>query len=287
MLAFQTALKQTEKIFKAAHLSYGHGTSNARDEAWWIVAHAADLDPTQDHPIASITLSARQQQQLIKLRDQRIATRKPLAYLLGEAWLAGQRFIVDQRVIVPRSFISELIADTLDTFQLKPPARVLDLCTGSGCLAILLAQHYPNAQVDGVDLSKNALRVAEKNHRLHQLGQRVRFIHSDLFAALDQSYDLIVSNPPYVTGKAMRQLPTEYLHEPSMALTAGEDGLDLVHRILQQAKKYLKPSGFLVCELGHNRKALERAYPRLPLIWLDTSAGDGVVFALHREDLPG
>ena len=219
---------------------------------------------------------------------QRIQTRKPAAYLTGEAWLQGLPFHVDERVIVPRSFIAELLRPRLAPWVQDPAGvrRVLDLCTGSGCLAILAALAFPKAQVDAADLSPDALAVARRNVADYRLGRRVHLVQSDLFGALaGRTYDVIVSNPPYVTAASMRKLPEEYLREPPMALASGRDGLAHTRAILAQAKSHLHPGVLLVVEIGHNRKALERAFPKLAFRWPTVAAGEGFVFVLRREDL--
>jgi ribosomal protein L3 glutamine methyltransferase len=281
------AWRETERVFRRARLHYGHGTQNPRDEAAWLVCHAAGID--LDHFAARQVepLSAAAVRKIRALAAKRIATREPLAYLLREAWLGPHRFYVDRRVIVPRSFIAELLPEALRPW-LGPrrPARVLDLCTGSGCLAIVAAHAYPRARVDAVDISSPALAVAERNVHEHRLRARVRLLRSDLFAGVARErYDLIFSNPPYVDARSMRTLPEEYRHEPALALAGGRDGLDLVQRILAAATGYLTPRGVLVVEIGHNRAVLERACPRLPFTWLETSAGDRHVFLLRRQDL--
>jgi ribosomal protein L3 glutamine methyltransferase len=213
----------------------------------------------------------------------------PTAYLIQEAWLLGHRFYVDERVIVPRSFIAELLAETLSPWISAPKAigRVLDLCTGSGCLAILAALAFPEAQVDAIDISSRALAVAHRNVDDYRLADRIRLIESDAFTALtDEAYDLILANPPYVDAEAMATLPLEYRQEPALALASGADGLDFTRRLLAEARSRLAPGGILVVEIGHNRMALEAAYPQLPFTWLETTAGDSFVFLLRREDLP-
>jgi ribosomal protein L3 glutamine methyltransferase len=215
--------------------------------------------------------------------------RRPAAYLTREAWLGEFRFYVDERAIVPRSFIAELLRDALAPWirDAQRVRSVLDLCTGSGCLAVLAAHFFAKARVDAVDLSAAALQVARRNVKDYKLTKRVRLVKSDLFGGLaGKRYDLIVSNPPYVKAESMRALPREYRCEPRLALAGGRDGLDLVRRMLAQAAAHLNPSGLLVVEIGHNRRTLEKAYPRLPFIWLDTSAGEDYVFMLQREDLP-
>ncbi|HNI71921.1 MAG TPA: 50S ribosomal protein L3 N(5)-glutamine methyltransferase, partial [Accumulibacter sp.] len=213
----------------------------------------------------------------------------PAAYLTGEAWLGDFRFHVDQRVIVPRSFIAELLREQLTPWIDDPQqvGAVLDLCTGSGCLAIIAAHFFPAARVDGVDISPDALAVAARNVSEYPLDGRVRLLESNLFAALKGCrYDLIIANPPYVDAAAMAGLPAEYRHEPALALASGTDGLDLTRAILADARRHLKPHGVLVVEIGHNRAALEAAFPAMPFTWLDTSAGDEYVFLLRREELP-
>lgn len=266
-------VRAVARRLRKAALRYGHGTANARDEAAFLVLRGLRLpfEAPADRPV-----TPREASRVEQLVRRRIRDRIPAAYLLNEAWLADQPFYVDRRVIIPRSHIAFLLA------ELGKPRRVLDLCTGSACLAILAARAFPQARVDGSDLSSRALAVARRNVAAHRLRGRVKLMQSDLFAALARRrYDLILCNPPYVAGPAMRSLPREYLHEPSVALAAGEDGLDLVHRIIDQAYEHLRPNGLLVCEIGANRKALLRKYPRTPFRWPADQ-----VFLLRREDLP-
>ena len=252
-----------------AKLHYGHGAFNAREEAAWLLSRVKD------------------ERRIEAIVRRRIRERMPMAYLLQEAWLGEHSFYVDRRAIVPRSFIAELLRDHLSPWLPREPKKILDLCTGSGCLAVLLALEFPDARVDAADLSAPALQVARVNIRNYALAKRVRAVRSDLFKALKRKkYDLIVSNPPYVTARSMRSLPREYRHEPQVALAAGNDGLDLAHRILREAKHHLTPGGLLVCEIGGNRRALERAYPALEFAWPETSEGPGCVFILAREQLP-
>jgi len=278
-LNVSTLLKQTARRFQRAGLHYGHGTHNATEEAAWLISSVLGFLLEQN-------LNSKQVRKIESLARRRIRERIPLAYLLKEAWLGEHSFYVDQRVIVPRSFIAELLRDHMSPWLRREPKRALDLCTGSGCLAVLTALEFPKAQVDAADLSARALQVAKINVKQHDLAKRVRIVRSDLFDSLGKrKYDLIVSNPPYVTAPSMRKLPKEYRHEPSMALAAGEDGLELVHRILRQAKKHLTAGGLLVCEIGGNRRALERAWPRLEFAWPETS-DPGTVFVLREEQLP-
>ena len=230
-----------------------------------------------------------ERESLLEIFRRRCEERLPAAYLTNEAWLGEHRFYVDDRVIVPRSFIAELLQEQLSPWVEDPWAieSALDLCTGSGCLAILAALAFPEAQVDAVDLSKDAISVAERNIADYHLTERVHPIQSDAFSQLKgKRYDLIISNPPYVDAESVAALPPEYLHEPEMALGSGEDGLDFTHIILREAKKHLTPNGLLIVEIGHNREVLEAAYPTLPFTWLDTTAGDEYVFLLNAADLP-
>ncbi len=287
MPSVSEAWRETATRFRAAKLHYGHGTHNARDEAAWLVCHVLRLPFHQLSQAAPRALTTAQLQRVRGLAERRISTRTPLAYLLGEAWLGPHRFYIDRRVIVPRSLIAELLPGAIAPWL--APARVrraLDVCTGSGCLAILAALAYPKAHVDAADISRQALLVAGRNVRAYELGGRVRVVTSDLFRALDgERYELIIANPPYVYDPGMRRLPAEYRCEPPAALSGGRDGLDLVRRILAGSPAHLTPRGLLVVELGHNRSALERAYPRLPFQWLTTSAGDELVFMLSRAEL--
>jgi ribosomal protein L3 glutamine methyltransferase len=212
----------------------------------------------------------------------------PAAYLTREAWLGDFRFYVDERVIIPRSFIAELLPDRLAPFVGKPEAvtAALDLCTGSGCLAILLAHTYPEADIDAVDIAADALTVAQRNVSDYGLADRINLIRSDLFSNLsEKSYDLIISNPPYVTTMAMEELPPEYRHEPELALAGGDDGMDAVRTIVKEAPRFLNPQGTLVVEVGHNRAAAELAFPRLPFVWLETATSSDSVFLLKRDEL--
>ena len=271
-----------------AGVTFGHGTTNAVDEAAWLVLHALGLPVQELGPYLDLAVDGARAKEASALVARRIRTRKPAAYLLNEAWLGPHRFFVDERVIVPRSFIAELLRPRLVPWVRDPAGvrRVLDLCTGSGCLAILAALAFPKAQVDAADLSPDALAVARRNVADYRLGRRVHLVQSDLFGALaGRTYDVIVSNPPYVTAASMRKLPEEYLREPPMALASGRDGLAHTRAILAQAKSHRPPGGLLVVEIGHNRKALERAFPKLAFRWPTVAAGEGFVFVLRREDL--
>lgn len=253
-------ISQTEDRLRRAPLFYGHGTDNPRDEAAFLVLRGLGL------PFDADLGQEADAQAVEPLVRRRIRERIPAAYLLKEAWLAGLPFYVDRRVIVPRSHIAELLAARMKPWLGRAPRRILDLCTGSGCLAILAAKAFPRARVDAGDVSAAALAVARRNVSRHKA--RVRLVRSDLYGALGTArYDLIVTNPPYVAAAAMRRLPAEYRHEPSLALAAGKDGLDLVRRIVAHAPEHLNPGGLLVCEVGDGRKAVERAFPRMPLLW--------------------
>ena len=273
-----------------AGVSYGHGTTNALDEAAWLILRSLGLPPTDLNSHLDDALTAAQSTAAKKLIDQRIRTRKPAAYLLHEAWLGPHRFYVDERVIVPRSYIAELLNRGQTTIfhgaekRGLSPVSVLDLCTGSGCLAILAALRWPQARVDAADISRDALEVAKRNVRDYKLEERVRLVRSDLFERLKgRKYDLILSNPPYVTAASMARLPEEYRKEPALALASGADGLDHTRAILAAAKRHLNPGGTLVVEIGRNRKALEKAYPGVPFEWPKTSGGRGYVFVLDAK----
>ena len=275
--------------FRRAGLYFGHGTHNARDEAAYLILHTLGLPLGDLDSVLERRLEPRELERVEAILRRRIGERTPAAYLTHEAWLGDYRFYVDERVIVPRSFIAELLRDGLAPWiaDACKPRSILDMCTGSGCLAVLAAFSFSRAQVDAADLSPEALQVARRNVRAYALQERVRLIRSDLFARLgSKRYDLILANPPYVDASAMRDLPREYRREPRLALAGGRDGLKLVRRILKQASAHLNPGGLLVVEIGHNRAAMEAAYPRLPFVWLDTSAGTDYVFMLNKEDLP-
>lgn len=272
-------VRDAARRLRRAPLHYGHGTTNARDEAAFLVLRGLGLpfEAPADRPVTS-----RERKRIERLLMRRIVERIPVPYLLQEAWLADEPFYVDRRAIVPRSHIAAMLQQRLRPWLRRPARRVLDLCTGTGCLAVLAAKAFPRARVDAADLSRAALAVAGRNLTLHRLRRRVRLVRSDLFAGLGQRrYDLIVANPPYVDARAMRALPREYLHEPRLALAGGADGLALVRRILRQAGAHLAPRGILVCEVGRGRRLLERACPRTPFAWPAAQ-----VFVLSREDLP-
>lgn len=274
--------------FRAARLAFGQGTTNAFDEAAYLTLHALGEPLDGLDGVLDRRLTARQARKIRSLFARRIAKRIPAAYLTGEAWLGDLRFRVDRRVIIPRSFIAELLRENLAPWirDRSTVRTALDLCTGSGCLAVLLAKSFPQAAIDAADLSRRALAVARANIADYRLTRRVRLLESDLFQALaGRRYDLIVSNPPYVTDRSMRRLPREFRHEPSGALAGGRDGLHFLRRILAAAAAHLTPRGLLVVETGHSRSRVEHAFPRVEFIWPLTSGGDDCVFLLDRSVL--
>jgi ribosomal protein L3 glutamine methyltransferase len=276
--------------FTAAGLAFGHGSDNAWDEAVYLTLHTLNLPLDRLEPFLDARLLAGERHALLDIYRRRIQDRLPAAYLTHEAWLGQHRFYVDERVIVPRSFIAELLHEQLAPWVHDPHAitSALDMCTGSGCLAILAALAFPHAQVDAADLSPDAIAVAERNISDYGLNDRVEAVRSDAFASLQgRRYDLIVSNPPYVNAESVAALAPEYLHEPVMALGSGKDGLDFTRILLREARGHLNPDGLLVVEIGHNREVLEAAFPELPFTWLDTTAGGEYVFLLRAADLPG
>ena len=275
--------------YNEARLFFGHGTDNAWDEAVYLLLHSLHLPLDRLEPFLDAKLTSAERADLLHLIERRVKERLPVAYLTNEAWLGEFSFYVDERVIVPRSFIAELLREQLAPWVEDPDAvaDVLDLCTGSACLAILAAHAFPAARIDAVDLSPDALAVARHNVADYDLAARIRLVEGNLFAGLkSRRYDLIIANPPYVNAAAMATLPAEYRREPELALASGDDGLDLTRAILAGARRHLRPHGLLVVEIGHNREALEAAFPETPFTWLDTTAGDQYVFLLHRDDLP-
>ncbi len=276
--------------FNRAGLFFGHGCSDAYDEAVWLLLHTLALPLNRLEPFLDACIPAEEREVLYEVIERRVNERLPAAYITGEAWLGDFRFKVDPRVIVPRSYFAELLEDGLSPWVESPELveSALDMCTGSGCLAILMAHAFPSAQVVGVDLSPDALEVAQANVADYHLEDRVELVQSDVFDGLaGRRFDLILSNPPYVTAEAMEALPPEYLHEPRMALAAGDDGLDVVRRLIAEAREYLNPGGVLAVEVGHNRHIVEDAFPDLPFVWLSAEGGEDAVFVLRAEDLPG
>ena len=282
-------LRYAVSRFNIAQLVYGHGTATAFDEAAFLILHTLHLPVDQLDPWLDARLLPSERRILADLVERRISTRKPAPYLTNEAWIGGFSFYVDERVIVPRSYIGELMRDRLAGVASDPGAirHILDLCTGSGCLAILAAHTFPDAKVDASDISDDALAVAARNVADYALRNRIRLIASNLFESLaGRRYDLILANPPYVSDAAVAAFPPEYAAEPATAHAGGGDGLDIVRRILKRAADHLTPQGVLVVEVGTGRKILEGQYPGVPFLWLDTAESEGEVFALHRNALP-
>ncbi|APR05609.1 50S ribosomal protein L3 N(5)-glutamine methyltransferase [Thauera chlorobenzoica] len=276
--------------FNRAGIFCGHGVGDTYDEAVWLILGSLALPLDRLEPFLDACIPGEERIALFEAIEQRADARRPTAYILGEAWLGDFRFSVDERVIVPRSFFAELLEDGLSPWVDAPEAvgSALDLCTGSGCLAVLMAHAFPHAEITAADLSEDALDVARQNVVDYGLEERIELVHSDVFSALrDRRFDLILSNPPYVTAEAMDALPPEYLHEPRMALASGEDGLDVVRKLIAHAAQHLNPRGVLAVEVGHNRDLVEAAFPDLPFTWLSSRGGDDMVFVLKKEELPG
>ncbi len=275
--------------FTEAGLSFGHGSSNAYDEAAYLILHTLHLPLDTLDPFLDARLLDTEIDAVMKVIERRAKDRVPAAYITHEAWMHGHRFYVDERVIVPRSFIGELLQDGLQPYVADPDqvSRVLELCTGSGCLAILAAQAFQNADIDAVDISAAALEVAHRNVDDYRLDDRIALYEGDLFAPLPGGrYEVIITNPPYVNATAMKNLPDEYRHEPELALAGGADGMDIVRRIIGEARKWLTEDGVLVVEIGNERENVEASLGGLDLVWLSTSAGDDNVFLLQAADLP-
>jgi ribosomal protein L3 glutamine methyltransferase len=283
-------LRHAVSRFNQAELVYGHGTATALDEAAFLILHTLHLPIHQLDPWLEARLLPAERRALQNVLDSRISTRKPAAYLTNEAWIGGCSFYVDERAIVPRSYIGELLGDGLADVisDSGTVGRILDLGTGSGCLAILAALAFPSASLDASDISDDALAVARRNVADYGLEDRISLVRSDLFEALGKRrYDLVLANPPYVSEKAIAAFPQEYAAEPVIAHAGGRDGMDIVRRILAEVPGHLTPDGVLVVEIGTAREILERDYPRLPFLWLDTEKSQGEVFALHRSSMEG
>ncbi|MGO4302382.1 50S ribosomal protein L3 N(5)-glutamine methyltransferase [Cupriavidus sp. RAF12] len=277
--------------FTAAKLSFGHGSANAYDEAAYLVLHTLNLPLDTLDPFLDARLLPEEVDAVLKVIERRVTERVPAAYITHEAFMHGLRFYVDSRVIVPRSFIGELLQEGLEpwlgeTEQIGP---VLELCTGSGCLPVIAAHVWPNARIDAVDISPDALAVARRNVADYKMGDRISLYEGDLYAPLPAgaTYDVILTNPPYVNEQSMRDLPAEYLAEPRIALAGGDDGMDIVRRIIAGAKKRLNPGGVLVVEIGNEKENVETAFADLDIVWLPVSAGEEQVFLLTYEALPG
>jgi ribosomal protein L3 glutamine methyltransferase len=274
--------------FNSAKLFFGHGTNNAFDEAAYLILHTLSLPLDQLEPFLDAKLLPEEVDRVLKVIERRTKDRVPASYLTNEAWLGGYRFYVDERVLVPRSFIAELIPEQFAPWVDDPDAveHILELCTGSGCLPVLLADAFPNAHVDAVDISSDALAVARRNVDEYAMQERISLIESDLYAKVpEQKYDLIVTNPPYVNADSMNKLPQEYRAEPEIALAGGTDGMDLVRDIVAGAAQRLTAKGILIVEIGNEREHAEAAFPDLELTWLSTSAGDDMIFLVTAQQL--
>lgn len=282
-------LRYAVSQFETSDIFYGHGTNNSYDEAVWLIMSGLHLPTETLGNFLDATITKEERKHLAYLIEQRTTKHTPTAYLVREAWLHDFKFYVDERVLIPRSFIAELLLDDSLSPWIEFPEMVqsaADICTGSGCLGVLLAHTYPSATVDVVDISPDAIAVSNINIANYGLEAQITAIQSDMFSALTgKKYDVIISNPPYVDAPSMAQLPNEYRNEPQLALGSGNDGLDHTHTILREAAKYLSDEGVLIVEIGHNRDALLDAYPEIPFVWLDTSGGDQFVFLLTKQDL--
>ena len=282
-------LRYTVSQFESSDIFFGHGTSNAYDEAVWLIFGFLHLPHDTIENFLDASLTGKEKKDLLFLIEKRIKDKIPTAYLLNEAWLRDYKFYVDERVIVPRSLIAESLSENLYPW-IDDPEKIfsaLDLCSGSGCLGIMMAHSFQNAIIDLVDLSEKALQVAEININHYGLNDRTELIQSDLFDALkDKKYDLIISNPPYVNQASVDSFPMEFLKEPSMALGSGEEGLDHTIRIINEAKRYLNDDGILIVEIGHNKEVLLNKFPTLKFQWLDVSLGNDFVFMLQKSQLP-
>ena len=276
---------------RAGNVVFGHGTDNAYDEAVFLVLAHLDLPLDQLDPYLDARLTMPERNALHQLLERRVVERVPVPYLTHQAWLGDFKFYVDERVVIPRSYIALLLRDQLAPWVADPMkiSAVLDLCTGSGCLAVVAADAFPNADIDAVDISPDALAVAQHNVADYGLQDRINLVRSDMFRnvnAEDKTYDVILSNPPYVTQASMSTLPPEYLHEPQIGLGSGEDGMNAIREIVAGARAYLNVGGLLLVEAGHNRNLVESAFPSLPFTWVDSPAGENKVFLLRRDELP-
>ena len=274
--------------FNRAGCFYGHGLQDAYDEAVYLILHTLALPLDRLEPFLDACIPGDEREDILEVIEKRAVDRLPAAYITGEAWLGDFRFEVDKRVIIPRSYFAELLHDGFSPWVQDPEAvtAAMDMCTGSGCLAILMAFAFPNAEIVAVDISQDALDVAAANIAAYGLEDRIRLVKSDGFAQVpEQRFDFILSNPPYVTREAMDALPAEYLHEPGLALGSGEDGLDLVRKLLADAPRYLAPEGLLAIEVGHNREIVEAAFPALSPTWLSAPSGDDKIFVLEAGQL--
>ena len=288
LLTIRDWLRFTVSRFEESDVFFGHGTDNSYDEAVWLVMSALHLPMDTLENFVDARITEQERNHLAHLIERRITEHTPTAYLVNEAWLQGFKFYVDERVIVPRSFIAELLVSDLSPWIEYPEMieSAADICTGSGCLGILLANSFPNATIDVIDISLDAIEVANINIANYGLQEQITAIESDMFTELQgKTYDLIISNPPYVDAPSMASLPAEYQREPQLALGSGHDGLDHTHTILREASKYLNDDGLLIVEIGHNRDALLEAYPNVQFVWLEVSSGDEFVFLLSKHQL--
>lgn len=286
-ISLRSYILQTEQRFEKANLHYGHGTMTPLDEAAWLVGSALGIESEKLDDALEKKLNNNEVELLEKLTTERIETHKPVAYLLNEAWFAGHRFYIDERALIPRSLIGEYILEQFQPWvDINKVHSVLDLCTGSGCIAIATALEFPDAKIDATDISTDALAVAKQNVADYSLADRVNLIQSDLFEALEgKRYDLILCNPPYVPQSSMEQLPAEFNHEPSLALKADDDGLAIVKIILGTASHYLNDGGILIVEVGEIRDAVDERFPNNPFTWLAHESGEEAVFLLSKKDL--
>jgi len=274
--------------FNRAGCFFGHGLTDAYDEAVYLILHTLSLPLDRLEPFLDACIPGDEREEILEVIEKRATERLPAAYITGEAWLGDFRFKVDPRVIIPRSYFAELLEDGFSPWIQDPEevTAAMDMCTGSGCLAILMAHAFPNAQIVAVDISQDALDVAAENIAAYGLEDRIKLVLSDGFAAVpEQSFDFILSNPPYVTRESMESLPAEYLHEPGLALGSGEDGLDLVRKLLTDAPRFLKPDGVLAIEVGHNRDIVEEAFPTLAPTWVSAPGGEDKIFVLQGGQL--
>ncbi|MCX7327290.1 MAG: 50S ribosomal protein L3 N(5)-glutamine methyltransferase [Hyphomicrobiales bacterium] len=293
LITIRDILRHAVSRFRAADLVHAHGATTALDEAAYLILETLHLPVDQLEPFVDARLTRAEREQLLALIDQRIATRKPAAYLTGRTYMQGIPFKVDERVIVPRSYIGEMLFSGLfggDDFTLiddvQAVTSVLDLCTGSGCLAILAAHIFPNAKIDAVELSPDAMAVARENVAESGFADRISLFQGDLFAPLKgKSYDLVITNPPYVDAETMADLPPEFRAEPAMALAGGADGMDVVRRILAEAGKHLTRGGGMICEIGTDREILDEEYPAIDFLWLDSAESSGEVFWVTESQL--
>ncbi|WP_047550441.1 50S ribosomal protein L3 N(5)-glutamine methyltransferase [Methylotenera sp. G11] len=289
LLTIRDWLRYAVSRFENSDIFYGHGTDNAYDEAVWLIMSGLHLPHDTLNNFLDARLTTEERTKLAGFIEKRISNHTPTAYLLNESWLQGYKFFVDERVLIPRSFIAELLVNDGLQPWIEYPELVnsaADICTGSGCLGVLLADAYPDAEIDVIDISPDAIDVCNINIANYGLQDRVHAIKSDMFSALKgKQYDLIISNPPYVDAPSMAELPAEYRNEPQLALGSGTAGLDHTHTILREAANYLTDDGILVVEIGHNRDALIEAYPELPFTWLEVSSGDEFVFLLTKSQL--